>query len=231
MARPKIARALRLALWAVIAQNLAMIGARVALDPQLLGMPGGLHIVLGPAVLLVEVAAFVGWATSRGRPVDLAVLREGTTFGLIAGALEIAHITVENYGNLSPRAESASTGAFMLGLLALWAFAGYRVAGGTKATGPGLFAGSWCAMVGMLVTVIYGYSQLFWDLPRLERRNVGSPDFLRSGWTDLHAFTIADIFEAGFKVLLVGPIAGALFGGVGAVVARALAAVRHRRPG
>ena len=62
----------------------------------------------------------------------------------------------------------------------------------------------------------YGFSELFWGLPRLEERNIGSPDFLRSGWTDLHSFTIADVFEAGFKILLIGPIAGAVLGGLGA---------------
>jgi hypothetical protein len=84
-------------------------------------------------------------------------------------------------------------------------------------------------MAGMLVAMTYGFSQLFWGLPRLERRNVGSPDFLRSGWTDLHTFTIADIFQAGFKILLIGPVAGAILGGLGAIIARTILAIRGRR--
>lgn len=54
------------------------------------------------------------------------------------------------------------------------------------------------------MVVTYGFSQLYWALPRLEHKNIGSPDLIRSGWTDLRAFTIADLFEAGFKVLLLG---------------------------
>jgi hypothetical protein len=50
-------------------------------------------------------------------------------------------------------------------------------------------------------------------------KNIGSPDLIRSGWTDLRAFTIADLFEAVVKVLLVGPIMGAVFGGLGGPIA------------
>ena len=107
----------------------------------------------------------------------------------------------------SARVESVTTGGFLAGLLLLWGIAGYRTTRGTAAVGAGPLAGSWGALVGMLMAATFGFSQLFWDLPRLEQRNVGSPDFLRSGWTDLHTFTIADIFESGFKVLLIGPIA------------------------
>lgn len=57
-------------------------------------------------------------------------------------------------------------------------------------------------------------------MSRLELRNVGSPDLIRSGWTDLRAFTIADSFEAVVKVLVVGPVVGAIFGGIGGLIAR-----------
>ena len=222
-------RFLRLALLLSIALSLAMIVARTTLDSRLLGLPGGLRAVLEPACLLIVDALVVIWATRPGDQVGQAVIREGTALGLIAGVLEIVHITVENYGHLDPRAESASTGAFLLGLLLLWAAAGYRVALGTSRIGAAMLAGSWCATVGMLLTVNYGFSQLFWDLPALERKNVLSPDFLRSGWTDLHAFTIADIFEAGFKVLLVGPVAGSILGALGGVAARLVVAITRRR--
>jgi hypothetical protein len=85
-------------------------------------------------------------------------------------------------------------------------------------------------MVGMLMAMTYGFSQLFWGLPRLEQRNVGSPDLLQSGWTDLHTFTIADVFEAGFKILLIGPVVGAVLGGLGCIIARTILAIRGRRP-
>jgi hypothetical protein len=56
----------------------------------------------------------------------------------------------------------------------------------------------------------------------LENRNNGNPDFIRSGWTDIHAFTIADIFEACFKILFLGPVLGIIFGLLGAALSRLL---------
>ncbi|HZW32049.1 MAG TPA: hypothetical protein VFF52_15160 [Isosphaeraceae bacterium] len=219
--------ALRTALVLVIASNLVMIGIRVLLDPQLLGMPGGLQSALEPAALLILAAYVVRWATGGDRRVAQAIVRAGTAVGLVGGMVEVVHITLENYGRLGARAESVTTGGFLVGLLLLWGIAGYRATRETAAVGAGLLAGSWSALVGMLMATTYGFSQLFWDLPRLEQRNVGSPDFLRSGWTDLHSFTIADVFEAGFKVLLLGPIAGAVLGGLGALLARAILAIRR----
>ena len=168
------------------------------------------------------------WATRGGSLAARAIVREGTAVGLVGGTLEVVHITLENYGHFDARVESIATGGFLLGLLLLWSIAGYRTTRSTADLGAGLLAGSWSAMVGMLMATTYGFSQLYWDLPRLEQRNVGSPDFLRSGWTDLHTFTIADIFEAGFKILLIGPVAGMVLGGLGALIARTILATGGR---
>jgi len=210
---------LRFALLLGIALNLVMIGVRVSIYPQFFRMPGSLTSMIEPVILLILYAPIVLWATSKGGSVGQAVLLNGTSLGLASGVLEIIHISVENFARFSPRAETISTGAFMLSLLALWGTAGYLAARSASEVGAGLLTGSWSAMVGLLLTVTFGFSQLFWSLMRLEQRDIGSPDFLRSGWTDLHAFAIADVFEAGFKVLFVAPIAGAIFGGLGGVTA------------
>jgi hypothetical protein len=216
---PSSMRALRFALLLGIALNLGMIGVRVSLYPSFFRMPGSLTSISEPAILLILYGPLVIWATSKGGSAGQEVLLKGALLGLASGALEIAHISLENFGRLSPRAETISTGAFMLGLLALWGAAGYLAVRSASDVGVGILTGSWSAMVGLLLTVTFGFSQLYWALPRLERRDVGSPDFLRSGWADLHAFAIADVFEAGFKVLFVAPIAGAIFGGLGGVIA------------
>ena len=132
MVRAGSMRALRVALLLAIALDLAMVGTRVALDPQLLGLPGGPRSAIEPAALLALGALLVIWATRGDGPSRLAVLREGTAAGLVGGAVEVAHITVENFGHLSPSVESASTGAFLLGLLLVWAVAGYRAARSTS---------------------------------------------------------------------------------------------------
>jgi hypothetical protein len=38
-------------------------------------------------------------------------------------------------------------------------------------------------------------------------------EFKRSGWTDIHAFTIANTLDSALSHLIVGPIIGVVFGG------------------
>jgi hypothetical protein len=222
-------RALRVILLLVIALNLIMVGIQLLLDPQILLMPGGLRSALDAAAVLALVALVVFWTTRWNGPVAQAVLSDGTIAGLVSGAVEIVHITIENFGSFDARIESRLTGFFLLALLLIWGVAGFRSTRSAADPGAGPLAGSWSAMVGMLMATTYGFSQLYWCLPRLEHRNVGSPDFLRSGWTDLHIFTIADVFEAGFKILLVGPVLGAVLGALGAIAARTVSVIRGRR--
>jgi hypothetical protein len=60
----------------------------------------------------------------------------------------------------------------------------------------------------------------FWAFEAIEKHDNGDPDFIRTGWTNIHAFVIADIFEACFKILFLGPIVGIIFGSFGAALAR-----------
>src|SRR5262249_4855313 len=86
-----------------IASGLVMVGIRVVLDPQLLGMPGGLQSAFEPAVMLIVYALVVTWATSEESRVARAILREGTAGGLVGGLLEVVHIALENHGRLGAR--------------------------------------------------------------------------------------------------------------------------------
>jgi hypothetical protein len=199
--------ALRRALLALIALDAAMIGGRVLSYRPLLGMPGVAALLLELAILLAAHAGLVIRATGAGGPA-----------WSVAAAVESAHIAVETHAALSPRGESMSTGAFMLALCLTWAAAGHRGARAAGSAAAGALTGAWSAAVGMLATLAFAFSQLYWSLPALERREVGSPDLIRSGWTDVRAFTIADIGEAGVKVLLVGPVAGAMLGGFGGLL-------------
>jgi hypothetical protein len=70
------------------------------------------------------------------------------------------------------------------------------------------------------VVLISCYDRNAYGQRLLELRNVGSPDLMRSGWTVLRAFTIADSFHAVVKVLVIGPVVGAIFGGIGGLIAR-----------
>jgi hypothetical protein len=53
----------------------------------------------------------------------------------------------------------------------------------------------------------------------LDRAGVTWREFKRSGWTDVHAFTIANALDAALSHLIIGPVVGAIFGGAAGVIA------------
>jgi hypothetical protein len=45
-------------------------------------------------------------------------------------------------------------------------------------------------------------------------------EFKRSGWTDVRAFTVVNTLDSAVSHLVIGPIAGAIFGAIAAAFAR-----------
>ena len=215
-------RTLRLALLLDIAVILLFMVIRVCGYRPLLAIPGALRYIVQPALLLFAYALIVSRATTVRDTTVQTALEIGTAFGLLSGMISIAHIVQENYLQLDGRSTALATWAFILAMFLPWGVAGYRAVRNTSAIGPGVLAGSWSALVCMLITVTFGFGQLLWSLSHLEQRDGSSPDFIRSGWTDLRAFAIVDIFDAGFWHLLIGPVAGAVLGGLGGAIVRIL---------
>jgi hypothetical protein len=213
-------RVIRVGFLTLIAVSLVMVGVRVALYPPVLTQPWGTLSVLATVGVLVAYAFLGGWVTSHPPPDHAAALRIATAFGLVSGVLSVAHIAQETYVTLPPHEVAIVTWGFMLAMFAPWAIASFVAARRTRRGSLGLFAGVWSSAVCMVLTVSFGFGQLLTSLDRLQRQDVGSPDFLRSGWPDLRAFAIADVFEAGFWHLLIGPAVAVCLGGVAALAAR-----------
>ncbi len=133
-------------------------------------------------------------------------------------------MTLENVGNRIGE-NSLVTLAFMSGGFLVWGIGGFI---GTRKTGQlagGMVAGCWSAMISVLMAVTFGLI--------LTTANIPSPayvstwrEFKQSGWTDAHAFAIANSFEAVLGHLLIGPIAGTLLGLLGGGMAKLV----FRRP-
>ena len=123
------------------------------------------------------------------------IVRQGTAIGLAEpGCSKVAVVTVENnWGPHSAQAGVGTDGGLHVGATLVLELLGIsRDPDHEEARCGGALVGFLKAhFVGMLTAMFYGFSELFWGLPRLERRNVGSPDWLRSGWADLHLFTIS----------------------------------------
>jgi len=188
----------------LIAINLVLGSVPVIAYPPLLHQHRSIVLLLEPLALLFVYAALVARIARRR-------LRYATAWGVCSGVFSVAQIFQETY--LHSPARTLLTWVFVIGMFLPWLLAGYQA--------RTVIAGVWSAMISMLLTIAFGWSELLWDLPGAIARNLGSPDLARSGWTDLHAFAIADLLQAGFKYLLVGPIIGAVLAGLGVLVAYA----------
>jgi hypothetical protein len=217
--RAATAFTIRFALLVAVTLSLTMIGIEVFLYRPLLAMPGGSTFVLKSTVVLLLYEMLIVWATRSDGPLRRPVLL-GTPVGLIAAAVQLAHLAAENFIHFGERWESITTLTFMLSTFLIWGVAGYRGARSAGAIAPGVMSGSWSAIVTMSILVAFGFALEFYLATPKPEYVVTWAEFKRTGWTDVHAFTIANTLDSALSHLIVGPIVGAIMGGVGGVVTR-----------
>jgi hypothetical protein len=209
---------LRRALLLGVAVNLCLIAVRVSLYRPLLAMPGALRFIFEPAIGLVGCGLFIHVVTSGNSPKLLDALRPATAWGLIGGALLVVHMALENFGRRIGE-NGLITLAFTVITFLLWGVAGFVAVRKTASTVLGLWGGCWSAVVSVLMAVSFGFVLMFFDVPSLDYVATWA-EFKQSGWSDVHAFAIANSLDAGFTHLLAGLVLGYIFGAIGGGMAR-----------
>lgn len=215
----RTAQRLRILFLVLIALNLLMVGVRVFLYRPFFRQPTALIFLLEPAVMLVIYAGMALAITTHADTRRTVALRTGTILGLITGAMWVVNLYGETFTNLNGSMGILSTAPFLLWGFFLWGVAGFLGARRTGAMRLGILSAVWCAMFCVLMTITYGFLLLYTSLPHLQHDLINDPDWLHSGWNDLHAFAIANTYFAGFThllaALLVGTIVGAAGSGIG----------------
>lgn len=218
----------RSALLAVLGVDAALVAAGLIGYPAFLNQRGSVAYLVEPIALLavytvVVLAATRSVSAARGR-----VLRAAALVGVVLGVLEIVNISVETFTGLSGGANLATTAPLILGPFLVWSVVAGWAARATGSLRLGLLAAAWCAMVTMMIGVTYGFVLALVTPGRLAQDLVNDPDYLRSGWTDVRAFVLANSFDNGFTHLLGGLIVASVVGLIGSIVGTRLA--RSRRP-
>lgn len=229
MARPILTRytagtgqPFRWLLLVVIILDMALIAFRVLLYNPLFAQRDALIFVLEPVILLLVYGGIVLAATGNPSPDRLLALRLGAVIGFITGLMWIANLALETFTDLSGLPSILSTAPLLLGAFVLWGIAGGRVAWQTRSLGIGVLTAIWGAMICVLIAITFGFILTYTSMPRLEQILATDADFLRSHWSDIQAFAIANSFDSGFShlvgALLVGGIVGTIGGLVGVFV-------------
>ena len=203
---------------AVIVLNVALIAIRVSSYRQLLAMPGSIPFIAKPLIVLAVYFAVVMWMTSVGgdRAVALSV---GTSFGLVTAVVQILHLFIESFVPTEELVTGITALVFMVGTFLLWAVAGYVTGRRGASVSAAATAGSWAAIVCMLILVAVGLALSFVPIPSASYVSTWS-EFRESGWTDATAFGIANTFDSAYSHLVVGPIVGAITGVIGGLIGK-----------
>jgi hypothetical protein len=108
----------------------------------------------------------------------------------------------------------------MFSVFISWGIAGFRTARSLGSISVGLIAAVCSAGICMLMAVTAGFLiQFFLVPPKPEYVSTWS-EFKRSGWTDPHAFGVANTLDSGFTHLIIAPVVALVFGGFASLLAR-----------
>jgi len=220
---------LRGALLTLIGLNITLMALNIALYPAFFTQPNALFYLLESLASLIVYAVIAFLTTGRISSQADVASRIGLLFGLLTGCLWLVNLTLETFTNISGGAGILATAPFLLGGFLLWGVAGVVAAWRTSSIGSGMLAAVWSALLCALLTVAYGWTLPLVAQARLQEGLVNDPDFLRSRWTDLHAFVLANSFDSGFSHLLGALIIGLTLGAIGAVAAVWLRGARQAR--
>jgi hypothetical protein len=197
----------------------AMIAIRVSSYRELLAMPGSVWFIAKPLIVLVFYLAAATWMTSQVSGNRAVALSVGSSFGLLTAAVQMIHLCIENFVTTEGSLTAITALFFMLGTFLLWGVAGYVTGRRGAAASSAAMAGSWAAIVCMLVLVGFGVALTFASVPSASYVSTWS-EFRSSGWTDATAFGIANTFDSAYSHLLAGPIVGAVTGGIGGLIGK-----------
>jgi FtsH-binding integral membrane protein len=211
---------IRLALLLGIAISVAMMSAKVLSYRSMLSMPSGSAYVFETLGLLMLYAFIVAWLTGNRGYLSGNALFISTIFGVIGSVVQIVHLSQEEFKDLGPVWDGVSGFGLLFVTFALWGIAAYRTVRRMGSLRSGAVAGAWSAIVTMSILILFGFAvEFYWAVPKPEYV-VTWGEFKRSGWTDVHAFTIANTLDAAQSHLVIGPVIGAIVGGLAGLITR-----------
>jgi hypothetical protein len=190
---------------------LALIAVGSARHPASVQGAGSALLRMDIALLLTYgIAGVFAWYQRRP-DVNLA-LRVGAQVGVLFGAVHVANHVVESYIPDRPFVLIISPVFLML---ALFGAAGSTAWERTRSVGWAVFAGAWCAIVGMLILlcVVFSANLAFERNAELQMHDA----FAASGMHDPGAFLVRNMLEAASEGLVRMPILAVFLSFIGAI--------------
>ena len=198
---------------------LGLIGYAVHEYPTSISEGGATSLITAIVALAAYGAAGL-WMRRRQTGAARAALVSGAQVGLVLGAFEIVNISLETSGSLSQSARGIVGPVSMAMLALLYGTAGSIAYRRTMSLALAVGAGVWCALVVTVITCLFAFSYNLASLTQLSEAM--HAEYLQSGMHDARAFVVRNTLDAASSHLLVSPLIGAFFSGVGALITERL---------
>jgi hypothetical protein len=210
---------LGVALFSLTALNAGMAAFAIARYPALFEQHSALVFVLELFGILLLYAILTVYLVRVRGEVWNTILTNATVFGVITGALELMNIGFENVAPAVARGPAVSIG-FMAIVFLLWGIGGARTVRSDNSIRAGMATAILSAGICMLIAVAAGFMIEFFIAPPDPVAVSMWAEYRRSGWTDAHAFGLANTLDSGLTHLIIAPIVAMVFGGIGSLLAR-----------
>jgi hypothetical protein len=174
-----------------------------------------------PVVLLILYGTAALLVTAVGTRCQATLLEAPLRIGVVTGALGVIHVLLENFIDFGERGNGVLALSFMATTFVLWGVAGHLAERKLqRGLLGGAAGGAFCGAVGGMIGVTCGLALELLVHPPGDAYVATWAEFKRSGWSDSHAFAMANAFESASQHLLLSPIIGAILGGVAGLVRR-----------
>jgi hypothetical protein len=208
---------LGIALFSLIALNAGMAAFAIARYPAFFAQHSALVYVLELiGILLLYTVLTMYLLMVRGGAWN-TILTNATVFGVITGALEIINIGLENAAPTAVRGPAVSIG-FMAIVFSLWGIGAARTFRSGNSIRAGVATAILSAGICMLLAVAAGFTIEFFIAPPDPAAVSMWAEYRRSGWTDTHAFGLANTLDSAFTHLIIAPVVALVFGSIGSLL-------------
>ncbi len=177
----------------------------------------GGDLILTTAVgFLIAYGAAALWNRRHGSGAMSIALMIGAALGLIVGAVEMVNISLETSGSVNQTIRGIAPPTAMALMALLFGTAGSMAYQRTSSFRLAVWSGIWCALIGTILTCIFGFAYSVGFMPYMEQIN--HVEYLRSGMQDPSAFVIRKTLHDMSSHLVIAPLMAAFFSCSGALI-------------
>lgn len=177
---------------------------------------GGTDIAVIDTMLLAYGIAAL-WVRRVEHPMARAALRRGSIMGLVVGMVEVINTSIDQFSSMAPALRQSAMLATMMLIVVLFGTTGLWAGKRTNSRRLAIMATMWAAVVGGVITCLYGFAENLACMGQLETTLHAA--YLESGLDAPRDFVVHSTLEATSSHLIVVPVLAFVAGVAGAWIA------------